>query len=89
MDLDFSGKVKLEAVTVLEGEGYDGVGRCTFHSLIEVTPPLFSPVFQQASCLRQEACLYVLPAASATPDFNTPTPWSLCMNLQVTCPRQT
>ena len=51
------------------------MGGCTFNYLIEVTPlPLFSPVCQQASCLRREACLYVLPAASDMPDFNTPTP---------------
>ena len=49
--LDFSGKGKLETVAELKGEGDDGVGGCTFNSLSEVTPPLFSPMFQQASCL--------------------------------------
>ena len=38
VDLDFSGKGKLETVAALEGEGNDGVGGCTFNSLIEVTP---------------------------------------------------
>ena len=39
VDLDFSGQGKLETVAATTGEGEDGVGGCTFHSLIEVTPP--------------------------------------------------
>ena len=74
VDLDLSGQGKLDTVAAQKGEGDDGVGGCNFHSLIEVAPPLFSPMCQQASCLRQESCLYVLPAAPAIPDFNTPTP---------------
>ena len=60
-------------VAATTGEGENDVVGFTLNSLIEVTPPLFSPVFQQASCLRREACLYVLPAAPAMPYFNTPT----------------
>ena len=71
-DLDFSGKDKLETVPALKEEGEDGVGRCNFNSLIEVTPPMFSPVFQQASCCRREACPYVPPAASDTPEIHSP-----------------
>ena len=61
-------------MTAQKGEGDDVVGGCTFNSLIEVPPPLFSFAFQQASCLRQEACPYLLPTASATREFNSPTP---------------
>ena len=68
VDLDFSGQGKLETVAATTVEGDYGVGGCTFNSLIKVTPPLFSPVFQKASCLQRDACPYVLPAASATPE---------------------
>ena len=71
VDLDFSGKGKLETVVTLEGEGDDGVGGCTFNSLIEVTPPLFSLVFPQASCLRREALPYVPSVLSATPEIHS------------------
>ena len=74
VDIDFIGQGKLETVAALEGEGDNGMGGSTFNYLIEVTPLLFSPVRQHTSCLRQEACLYVLPAAPAMPYFNTPTP---------------
>ena len=72
MDFDFSGQGKLETVAALEGEGDDGVGGFTFNSLIEFAPPLFSNVFQQASCLQREACPYVPSAASATPELHSP-----------------
>ena len=52
----------------------EGEGGCTFNSLIEVTPPMFNPMCQQASCLRREDFPYVLPAAPTVPVFNTPTP---------------
>ena len=45
-DLEFSGQGKLETMAALNGEVDDGVGRFNFNSLIEVTPPMFSPVFQ-------------------------------------------
>ena len=61
-------------VTALNGEGDDSLGGCTFNSLIEVTPPLFSPVCQQASCLRQEASPHVIPAAPTMSVFNNPNP---------------
>ena len=74
VDIDFRGQGEIETVAATTGEGDDGVSGCTFKYLIEVTPQLFSPVFQQASCLRREARPYVLPVASATPDFNCTTP---------------
>ena len=58
VDLDFSGQGKLETVAALKGEGDDSLGGCNFNSLIELTPSLFSPVCQQASCIRREACPY-------------------------------
>ena len=70
--LDFSGQGKLEKVAEKKGEGGNGMGGCTLNSLIEVTPPPFSPVFTQASCLQREACPCVPSAASATPDFHSP-----------------
>ena len=73
VDLDFNGQGELGTVAALKGEGDNGVGGCSFFN-IEVTPPLLSPVCHQASCLQRDACLYVLPAAYAMPDFNTPNP---------------
>ena len=49
------------------------MGGCTFNYLIEVTPPLFSLVFPQASCLRQAGCPYVPSVVSATPDIHSNT----------------
>ena len=53
VDIDFRCQGKLETVAALKGEGDDGVGGCTFNYLIEVTPPLFIHVYQQAFFLQR------------------------------------
>ena len=77
----------LGKVAALKGGDGDDVGGCTFNYLIEVTPPLFSPVFPQAPGLQREACMYVYSVLSATLEIHSlPSPDSTSIQPSVLAP---